>query len=96
MGDNNAATSAHNTNSNFGGLNLAGRVNVHTEEKTALQREVIGSGSQAYIVHNTFRIAMDAIPVDVEHLLRKVLGYFYNYNSRIEASKNMCDFVWEV
>ena len=96
MGNNNAAMSAHNTNSNFGGLNLSCRVNVPTEVKTALQRKVIGSGSQAYIVHNTCRIAMDAIAVDVEHLLRKVLRYIYIYTSRIKASKNACDFVGKV
>ena len=40
------AMSADNTNSNFCGLNRAGRVNVHTKVKTALQREVIGLGCQ--------------------------------------------------
>ena len=54
------AMSADNTNSNFGGLNRAGRVNVHTKVKTALQREVIGLGCPALIVHNTCRTAMDS------------------------------------
>ena len=63
------AMSVDNTNSNFGGLNRAGRVNVHTKVKTALQREVIGLGCSVHIVHNTCRTAMHPIPVDVEHLL---------------------------
>ena len=63
--------SADNTNSNFGGLNRAGRVNVHTKVKTALQREVIGLGCPAHIVHSTCRTAMDTLPVDVEYLLQK-------------------------
>ena len=89
------AMSADNTNSNFGGLNRAGRVNVHTKVKTALQREVIGLGCPAHIVHNTCRTAMDTIPVDVEHLLRKVYGYFHIYTVRVEALKDFCDFVGE-
>ena len=89
------AMSADNTNSNFGGLNRARRVNVHTKVKTALQREVIGLGCPEHIVHNTCRTAMDTIPVDVEHLLRKVYGYFHIYTVRVEALKDFCDFVGE-
>ena len=89
------AMSADNTNSNFGGSNRAGRVNVHTKVKTALQREVNGLWCPAHIVHNTCRTAMDTIPVDVEHLLRKVYGYFLIYTVRVEALKDFCDFVGE-
>ena len=77
--------SADNTNSNFGDLNRVERVNVHTKVKTAMQRKVIGFGCPAHIVHNTSRTAMDTIPVDVEHLLRKLYGYFLIYTVRIEA-----------
>ena len=89
------AMSADNTNSNFGGLNRAGRVNVHTKVKTALQREVIGLGCPAHIVHNTCRTAMDTLPVDVEYLLQKIYGYFHIYTVRVEALKDFCDFVGE-
>ena len=89
------AMSANNTNSNFGSLNRAGRVNVHTKVKTALRREVIGLGCPAHIVHNSCRTAMDTIPVDVEHLLRKVYGYFHIYTVRVKALKDFCDFVGE-
>ena len=53
--------SADGTNSNFGGFNRAGRVNVHTKLKTSLQGEVIGIGCPAHIVHNTCRTSMDTI-----------------------------------
>ena len=89
------AMSADNTNSNFDGLNRAGRGNVRTKVKIALQREAIGLGCPAHIVHNTCRKAMNTIPVDVEHLLRKVYGYFHIYTVRVEALKDFCDFVGE-
>ena len=55
------AFSANNTNTNFGGLNRLGRVNVHTKVKNALQWEVIGLGFPAYINHNTARTALDVM-----------------------------------
>ncbi|KAM3862309.1 interphotoreceptor matrix proteoglycan 2 [Diretmus argenteus] len=57
-----------NTNTNFGGLNRAGRVNVHTKVKDSLQREVIGLGCPAHIIHNATRTALGLIPLDVEVL----------------------------
>ncbi|CAJ1066337.1 uncharacterized protein LOC128438617 isoform X2 [Xyrichtys novacula] len=60
------AFSADNTNTNFGGLNRKGRVNVHTKAKDCLQREVIGLGCPAHIIHNTTRTALGIIPIDVE------------------------------
>lgn len=39
------AFSADNTNTNFGGINRRGRVNVHSKFKDSLKREVIGLGS---------------------------------------------------
>ena len=38
---------------------------------------------------------MDTIPVDVEHLLQNVYGYFHIYTVRVEALKDFCDFVGE-
>lgn len=71
------AFSADNTNTNFGGLNRAGRVNVHTKVKDSLQREVIGLGCPAHIIHNATRTALDTIPIDVEYTFsQKYLDIF--------------------
>lgn len=87
------AFSADNTNTNFGGLNRLGRVNVHTKVKNALQREVIGLGCPAHIIHNTARTALDMIPLDVEYLLTKIFGYFHIFTVRVERLKGFCEFV---
>ncbi|XP_053277202.1 uncharacterized protein LOC128438617 isoform X2 [Pleuronectes platessa] len=87
------AFSADNTNTNFGGLNRVGRINVHTKVKNALQREVIGLGCPAHIIHNATRTAMDTLPIDVEYLLTKIFGYFHIYTVRVERLKSFCEFV---
>ncbi|KAG0727846.1 hypothetical protein GWK47_033760 [Chionoecetes opilio] len=87
------AFSADNTNTNFGGLNRAGRVNVHTKVKDSLQREVIGLGCPAHIIHNTARTALDMVPFDVEYLLTKIFGYFHIFTVHVERLKTFCDFV---
>lgn len=87
------AFSADNTNTNFGGLNRAGRVNVHTKVKSALQREVIGLGCPAHIVHNATRTALDLVPTDVEYLLTKIFSYFHIFTVRVERLKSFCEFV---
>uniref|UniRef100_A0AAZ3RET9 Uncharacterized protein n=1 Tax=Oncorhynchus tshawytscha TaxID=74940 RepID=A0AAZ3RET9_ONCTS len=87
------ALSANNMNTNFGGLNRLGRVNVHTNVKNALQREVIGLGCPAHIIHNTARTALDMIPLDVEYLLTKIFGCLDIFTIRVERLKSFCDFV---
>uniref|UniRef100_A0A674CR22 DUF4371 domain-containing protein n=1 Tax=Salmo trutta TaxID=8032 RepID=A0A674CR22_SALTR len=87
------AFSADNTNTNFGGLNRLGRVNVHTKVKNALQREVIGLGCPAHTIHNTARTALDMIPLDVEYLLTKIFGYFNIFTVRVERPKSFYEFV---
>lgn len=87
------AFSADNTNTNFGGLNRAGRVNVHTKVKDSLQHDVIGLGCPAHIVHNTARTALDMVPLDVEYLITKIFGYFHIFTVRVERLKTFCDFV---
>lgn len=76
-----------------GGLNRRGRVNVHSKVKDSLQREVIGLGRPAHIIHNAGRTALDMIPLDVEHLLTKVFGYFHIFTVQVERLKTFCDFV---
>ena len=78
------AFSADNTNTNFGGLNRLGRVNVHTKVKNALQRDEIGLGCPAHIIHNTVRTALDMMPLDVEYLLTKIFGYFHRQSRKAE------------
>ena len=88
------AFSADNTNTNFGGLNRVGRVNVHIKVKNAVQREVIGLGCPAHIIHNATRTAMDTLPIDVEYLLTKIFGYFHIYTYlHVERLKSFCEFV---
>lgn len=87
------AISADNTNTNFGGLRRQGRENVHTKVRRALQREVLGLGCPAHIVHNCARTALDTIPVDVEYILNKIFGYFHIFTVRVERLKSFCEFV---
>lgn len=92
------ALSADNTNTNFGGLNRLGRVNVYTKVKDALQREVIGLGCPAHIIHNMARTALDMVPVDVEYLLTKIFGYFHIFTVRVERLKSFCEYhnIWSI
>lgn len=85
------AFSADNTNTYFGGLNMAGRVNVHTKVKDSVQW--VGLGCPAHIIHNATRTALDTIPIDVGYLLKKIFGYFHIFTVRVERLKSFCEFV---
>ncbi|CDQ72078.1 unnamed protein product [Oncorhynchus mykiss] len=82
------AFSSDNTNTNFGEGQCP-----YQCKKNALQREVIGLGCPAHIIHNTARTALDMIPLDVEYLLTKIFGYFHIFTVRVERLKSFCDFV---
>lgn len=85
--------SADNTNTNFGGLLRRGTENVITKLKTQLNRNIIGLGCNAHIVHNCAKAAFDSMPIDIEVLVTKIFGYFHIYTVRVERLKDFCDFV---
>ena len=89
------AFSADNTNTNFGGLKRAGRFNVHSKVKHALQLEVIGLGCPAHIIHITARTALDMVPLDVEHLPVSV-PVFRLHVLEVSELKMCPDFVSEI
>lgn len=84
---------ADNTNTNFGGKNRKGKNNVFCKLNKVLDREVIGVGCAAHIVHNGIQTAADCLPVDVETIVMKIYSYFYIYTVRVETLKEFCDFV---
>lgn len=84
------AFSADNTNIDFGGLNTVGKAKV----KNALQREVIGLGCPAHIIHKATKTKSYGYPsINVEYLLTKIFGYFHIYTVRVERLKIFCEFV---
>jgi hypothetical protein len=68
--------SADNTNTNFRGLLRRGKENV-TKIKSQLNRNIIGFGCNAHIIHNCAKTALDSMPVYIELFVTKICGYFY-------------------
>ncbi|CAL8119834.1 unnamed protein product [Orchesella dallaii] len=84
---------ADNTNTNFGGINRKGKVNVFYKLKESLGRDLVGIGCAAHIVHNSVETAADCLPLDVEAILAKIYKYFSIYTVRTESLKEFCEFV---
>jgi hypothetical protein len=87
--------SVDNTNTNFGGLLRKCKGNVLTKIKSQLNRNIIGFGCNAYIIHNCAKAAADSMPVDIEVFVTKIFGYFHMYTVRVERLKYFCDFAGE-
>lgn len=55
--------SADNTNTNFRGLQRKGKNNIFTKLKESLNRDILGMGCYAHIIHNSIQCASDCLPV---------------------------------
>lgn len=86
------ALCADNTNTNFGGVNRAGKNNLFRKLQARIGKEIIGVGCGAHIVHNCLQTAVDCLPFDVECFAVKVYKYFHIYTVRVEELKEFCSF----
>lgn len=80
-----------NTNCNFGGKNRKGSNNVYAKLQKSLERQIIGIGCGAHVVHNAIKTAADCLPIDFECIIVKIYSHFYIYTIRVEALKDFCD-----
>lgn len=80
-----------NTNTNFGGSHRKGTKNVYFKLKETLNKDIIGIGCAAHIIHNAIQTAADELPVDVEAVIVKVYTHFYIYTVRVEKFKEFCE-----
>ena len=85
--------SADNTNTNFGGMLRKGKNNVFLKLKQTLNRNILGMGCCAHIIHNSIQYASDCLPVDVDSIVCKIFGFFHIYTVRVENLKEFCDDV---
>ena len=83
---------ADNT-SNFGGALRKGVNNTFRKLNNFLQRELVGVGCGAHIVHNTIQTASDCLPFDIEAAIVTMFSYFYINTVRVEELKVFCEFV---
>lgn len=81
------------TQISVGGKDRKAKNNVFCKLNKVLDREVIGVGCAAHIVHNAIQRASDYLPVDVETIMMKIYLYFYIYTVRVETLKEFCNFV---
>lgn len=86
------AFSADNTNTNFGGRQRHGVINVFYKLKETLSREIEGVGCPAHILHNAASTAADILSIDVESLVLKIYKYFSIFTVRVERLKDFCDY----
>jgi hypothetical protein len=82
--------SADNTNTDFRGLTC--KENMLTKIKSQLNRNLIGFGCNAHIIHTCTKTAFDSMPLDIKVLVTKNFGYFRLYTVCVECLKDFCDF----
>lgn len=87
------AFSADNCNTNFGGLRRTGKNNVYSHLKIKFQKDLIGIGCPAHIVHNSAQHGFDLMTIDLESIIVKLYNYFSIYTIRTESLKSFCEFV---
>jgi hypothetical protein len=87
------AISGDNTNTNFGGRKLKRTNSVFCKIKEDLNRDVIGLGCVAHMIHNCAHSSINTIPLDIESLVIKIFGYVHVFTVRVERLKEFCDFV---
>ncbi|BFZ18203.1 hypothetical protein BsWGS_21242 [Bradybaena similaris] len=85
--------SADNTNTNFGGFWRRGKNSILAELRGSLDRQIIGVGCAAHIVHNAVQTAVDILPIDFQAILGKIVQYFRTFTVRVEELENFCNFV---
>lgn len=82
-----------NCPTNFGGINRAGHNNVFHLMKQETERDLVGVGCPAHLLHNTARHGFDRMDMDIEALVLKIYGHFSIYTIRTEELKKFCSFV---
>lgn len=85
------AFTADNCNTNFGGLRRKGQNNVFFRLQDVIEKELIGIGCPAHILHNCIQHAIDGLPINIESLIMKIYNYFSVYTIRNESLKDFCD-----
>lgn len=68
--------SNHNTNTNFEGLQRKGKNYIFTKLKETLNRDILGMGCYAHIIHNSIQCASDCLPIDVMRIVYKIFDFF--------------------
>lgn len=85
---------ADNANVNFGGINRpTGGQNVFVLLKQELQKQIVGVGCPAHILHNCIRHGTDKLEIDIESTVMKIYNYFSVYTVRTEKLKSFCEAV---
>lgn len=81
---------ADNCPTNFGSSERGGSNNVYYHLKQ-WNRQMIGVGCAAHIVHSALKSACDALPIDIEAFIVKVYSFYYIYTVRVEELKSFCE-----
>jgi hypothetical protein len=84
------AFAGDNCPTNFGGVKRNGENNVFFRLKKELEREIVGVGCAAHIIHNAFDNACDQLPFDLEALVVNIYKHFHIHTLRVEALKVFC------
>lgn len=84
---------ADNANVNFGGINRQAGRNVLTNLKNKLNKEIVGIGCPAHILHNCVQHGTDVLKIDIESLVMKLFNFFSVYTVRTEALKSICEYI---
>lgn len=82
-----------NANVNFGGVNRLPGQNVWSKLKTLLEKDLVGVGCPAHILHNCAQHGTDTLKIDLESVIMKIFNYFSVYTVRTEALKEICDYI---
>lgn len=81
-----------NTNTNFGGEQRRGQVNVYFKLKQEYP-SLIGVGCAAHIVHNAMQCGCNGLPFDIELIVVKIYSHFYIFTVRIAKLMQFCESV---
>jgi len=88
------AFSADNCNTNFGGMRRAGTENVYSLLNRKMQKDLIGIGCPAHIIHNAAKKkGLETLSIDVQSIIMKIYNHFSVYTVRTEELKEFCEFV---
>lgn len=90
------AYSADNTNLNFGGAARNGVNNVWRKLQDKLNRNLIGNGCFAHIIHNSISAGCEILEIDIEAVIVKIFKHFSIYTVRTEKFKSLCDEIDQV
>lgn len=82
-----------NANVNFGGVNRLPGQNVWSKLKTLLEKDLVGVGCPAHILHNCAQHGTDTLKIDLASVIMKIFNYFSVYTVRTEALKEICDYI---